>query len=436
MFLRVFFISAAFLVFALFVKEGVEQYRKMNQVSIVLLTVESLRQDMVRKDTTPNLLKVSKEGYSSVHHRAVSGWTGTNMISLLSGLSPFQAGVHTRGQSVQQGLRLPLKILSERGYRVAGLQDFMTMDLYRNLGLDISDLGIEPLFWLTQRGRDGEPFFLWEHYVHTHFPYKSGSGYEVDIDSMLVDKKALARVKKVISETTIPTGSVELQPGDIPAIHALQEANIREFDDWFAKFWDFFNKSGLSSRCILVITADHGDEHGERGSVGHASTNGGGHLREEIVRVPFFIWLPDTLKKQHYPQRFLRSSHLDVGVTLLSLLDIPVPKNLLGRDLFNSPPVREWYGMTSGGGFSKKDAYTIQYYEYSLIADEWKLLWRIESNGNERIQLFNLLEDPEEQNDLADSHPLILSTLQNKLEPRITYAHHRPIDLPVDEATP
>lgn len=433
MLLRVFFISAALLVFTLFVKEGVEQYRKVNQVSIVLLTVESLRQDMVRKDTTPHLLKASKEGYRSVHHRAVSGWTGANMISLLSGLSPFQAGVHTRGQSVQHDLKLPLKILSERGYRVAGLQGFMTMDLYQNLGLDISDVGSEPLFWLTQRGRDGEPFFLWEHYVHTHLPYKPGSGYEVDIDSMVADKKALARVKKIISETNIPAGSVEFQPGDIQAIHALQEANIREFDDWFARFWDFFNKSGLSSRCILVITADHGDEHGERGSVGHASTNGGGHLHEEIVRVPFFIWLPDKLKKPNYPQKILLSSHLDVGVTLLSLLDIPVPKNLLGQDLFNSPPVREWYGMTSSGGFSEKDPYTFQYYEYSLVADEWKILWRIESNGNERIQLYNLSEDPGEQNDLANSHPLMLSKLQNKLEQRITHAHHRPIELPVDD---
>ncbi|BHH85874.1 sulfatase family protein [Desulforhopalus sp. 52FAK] len=425
---RIFFISAALVLFSLLVQEGMEQYRKVNQISVILLTVESLRQDMVGSDTTPNLLQALEDGYRSLNHRAVSGWTGTNMISLLSGLSPFETGVHTRGQSVDENLELPLKILNQRGYRVAGLQGFMTMDLYGNLGLDTSDVGSDPIFWLTERGLDGEPFFLWEHYIHTHLPYRPGREYHVDMSSIMDNNEALERVNTAIHRTNIPVGSVTFQPEDLEAIHALHEANVREFDDWFADFWEFFRKSGLSTRTVLIVTADHGDEHGERGNVGHASTNGGGHLHEEIVRVPLFFWLPEKLRKQRYTATFQQSNHMDVMVTLFSLLDISLPEMLQGRDFFNSSVKPSWYGMTSGGGFREKDPDNIQYYEYGMLDDGWKLLWRIESNGKEERRLYNLKDDPREQYNLALQHPETMSRLQNALKQKIATAHQRRVD--------
>lgn len=427
MFCRTLFISAALVLFSLLLREGMEQYRQDNQVSVILLTVESLRQDLVRPRTTPHLLEAARSGYTSPHHRAVSGWTGTNMISLLTGLSPFRSGVHTRGQSVNKDLLLPLEILSERGYLVAGLQGFMTMDIYQNLGLTTDDVGSEPLFWLAKRGITGESFFLWEHYLHTHLPYTPGHGYEVDLSSMMESEKALERVRTVARKTNIPAGSVDFQKEDIQAIRALHEANVREFDDWFQEFWDFFNRSGLRSKTILIVTADHGDEHGERGNVGHASTNGGGQLHEEIVRVPLFIWLPEKLKRQEFPTEISRSCHQDVIVTLLRLLDITVPEFLQGRDLFDSEPPSSHYAMTSGGGFNERDPHNIGYFEYSLLEDDWKLLWRVEADGGEELSLFNLSEDPREEKILNRRYPDVFSRMKARLKEKIQQAEPRSI---------
>lgn len=424
---RFLFISLAFILFFTLVVKGVLLYQKENRISVILLTVESLRHDLVKESITPNLLQAAKSAHRSLVHRAVSGWTGSNMITLLTGLTPFQAGVHTRGQSVDGKLLLPLEVLADKGYQVAGLQGFMTMDLYRNLGLGIDDVGTDPFFWLTQRAQDKKYFFLWEHYLHTHLPYRPGKGYEVALDALVADKEAKQRVEAVRTTTHIKAGSIAYQTGDVLAIHALHTANAREFDDWFARFWELYTKSGLRNRCVLVVTADHGDEHGERGNVGHASTNLGGHLHEEIVRVPFFIWVPETLTKQEWPKVVDHSSHTDVMVTLLELLGVNVPKYLEGRNFLEKQVPASWFGMTSGGGFSEEDPANIKYFEYGVIEGRWKLLWRKHKDGREARRLYHLGKDPGENDDGYALYRDQVAELEKTLAAKIHTARNRPV---------
>ena len=97
-------------------------------------------------------------------------------------------------------------------------------------------------------------------------------------------------MRAVMNQPTIRTGTVAFEPTDAAAVAALHAATYREFDAWFGNFWSFFQSSGLAANTILVVTADHGDEHLERGHVGHASTTHDGHLYEELVHIPLFIW--------------------------------------------------------------------------------------------------------------------------------------------------
>lgn len=424
---RYLFISLALLLFCTLAIQGILQYQRENRISVILLTVESLRHDLVNETITPNLLQAAKSSHRSIEHRAVSGWTGTNMISLLSGLTPFQAGVHTRGQSVDRKLVLPLEMLADKGYLVEGLQGFMTMDLYRNLGLGIDNVGTDPYFWLIQRARDHTPFFLWEHYLHTHLPYRPGNGYGVDLEGMVADSTALQRIDTVRTTTHIKSGSIDFQPQDVEAIRALHAANVREFDDWFARFWELYTKSGLRKRCLLIVTADHGDEHGERGSVGHASTNLGGHLYEEIVRVPLFMWIPKALTEKEWPNEISGSNHTDVMVTILSLLGIAPPAYLEGQNVLDNPSTGTWFGMTSGGGFSEEDPAAISYFEYGAIQGDVKLLWRTNQDGRNALRLYDLRDDPLETNDL---YPLLqeqIAGLEAALGAKIQSAVQRPV---------
>ena len=401
--------------------------------NVIVLTVESLRHDMVALETTPQLLKAAKEGYSFSEHRAVSAWTGANIISILTGFSPFIAGVHSRDYSLPADHDAPLALLNERGYRVEGLQGFMAMDIYRNMGLDIVLQLDEPLYWLAERQKEGVPFFLWYHYLHTHLPYSTVREYPTPATLKLASGTLPAdqqkRLELVRDRSAIRYDATRFTPQDVELIHQLQHSTIQEFDHWFGRFWEFFTKSGLWENTILVLTADHGDEHGERTMVGHGSTTQLAHLHEEIVRVPLFIWLPKNLKDRvtdettHY-----RTTHIDLIPTIFHLLGIDIPHE--GRDLFAERRHSPWLAMTSSGGFAEEDPTHIRYFEYGLLADSFKLLLREENSGKVTTRLYDLALDPSEANDISASSPDKVRSLLQQLAPAIA---HRTILKPLQD---
>lgn len=419
---RYLFISIA-LVLLIFIG-GVERERQQKKAAtrVILLSVESLRQDMVNSDSCPKLLEAAKSGYTFTNHRSISGWTGTNFVSLLSGLSPFQSGVHTRGQSITPGLHLPLKQLKKRGYTVAGLQPFMAMELYKNLGLELQSAEPEPLLWLGGRKKENQPFFLWYHYVHTHLPYTQKYGWQEDLKkSGIRDLAQLKRLEMAATQTAIHFNETRFHHEDVPLIHRLQRPNIKEFDQWFGKFWQFFQKGGLYRDTILIVTADHGDSHGERGLVGHASTTLQGNLHDEIVHVPLFIWLPEHLKKQKPSQISSQpSSHLDIMPTLCDLLGLRPDLPMKGHSLFTpGQEGSDWAAMTSSGGFAEPEPQRMRYFEYSYLQDNWKSRIRLYRNGKIMVRLYNLARDPAEENDIKTEHPEILEQHVDQLVPRI-----------------
>ncbi len=428
-------ISLCCLIFALFALNGWEELRDRRSPRVVLLTVESLRDDQVGEDSTPHLLRAAREGHRFAGHRAVSGWTGTNIVSLLTGLSPFASGVHTRGQSVDPGIILPLAQLAKAGYLVEGLQPFMAMDIYENLGLEVNGRGQETTLWLAERRRDGQPFFLWYHYVNTHLPY----GPEPLPPEW--PEEAKRRLEKVRSQAALLHDEAVFNADDVPRVHNLQKNRIREFDRWFADFWAFWQGAGCRRDTILIVTADHGDEHGERGMVGHASTTLAGHLHEEIVRVPLFVWLPETFADlDSTPGTARMSSHLDIMPTILARLGITPRLSFEGRDLFaikdRSTGVEPWFGMTSSGGFAEPEPERMRYFEYACLQDGWKSRLRVEADGAENLFLYDLSVDPGEKKDLAAARPELAAVhrqLLKTLHDRRVLAPIRPRIEAVDE---
>ena len=206
----------------------------------------------------------------------------------------------------------------------------------------------------------------------------------------------------------------------------MQQENIREFDDWFGNFWTFLQKGGFLRNTIIIVTADHGDEHGERGQVGHASTNLAGHLHREIVDIPCFIWLPpgDAAKPQINPA--ILASHIDIMPTLLGLIGISPDKGVEGKNLFaeSAPNRNSWFAMTSSGGFAEPDPEKIRYFEYAHLENAWKSILRIYRQGRSFLRLYNIADDPAELHDVAGKYPDIAKQHRLKLESRIARSTH------------
>lgn len=428
MFVRYLSISLAVIYFAYLALDATENLERENKTRVIIITVESLRADMVTAANCPKLLSAAQNGYQFTNYRAASGWTGSNIVSLLSGLTPFESGVHTRGQSIDPTLHLPLKQLKLDGYKVAGLQPFMAMDIYRNLGLSVAKASPNPLLWIGKQKKSGQPFVLWYHYVHTHLPYtQNGKGPD---NLSALNMLTQSRMQKVTKQSAIHFNEAKFELEDVQLVHDLHKNNIREFDKWFDSLWSFYNSGGFARDTILVVTADHGDEHGERQMVGHASTTLQGHLHEEIVRLPMFIWLPDRVNAvATFDQTSDKpASHIDVMPTILHLLGRKSTLPLTGKNLFSATDHDNWSGMTSSGGFAEPDPAAIRYFEYSHITDNWKSRWRIHRDRDpDEFHLYNLSVDPGELEDVASMHPSIVIKHKEILSPLIAQQVFRPV---------
>jgi len=379
--------------------------------NVILLTVESLRAEMMSNANAPQLLAASQQGLNFSQHRAISAWTAPNIIALLTGLDGFGQGVYSSADMLPRGLPRPLDVLARDGWRVSGLQPFMLINQFQSLGLLIEP-GESLLPWLAARRLEQRPFFVWHHYLETHLPYSPAPAFMPDWQSLLPagDAEAQARMQMVMTQSSIPAGSVAWQPSDRPAIAALHAGTLRQFDAWFGAFWRFFNDSGLRDTTILVVTADHGDEHLERGQVGHASTTRAGHLHEELLRIPLFVWLPPALKVA--PQQLqLPTDHSQVMPSLL---------NWLGRQS-SAPPLlsaseRPWSGLTSHAGFGEPDPYRVHTFHAARIEGDWKLHHEYRDGRLTEARLYNLSDDPGEMINRIAQEPDIATRLGAKLQ--------------------
>lgn len=90
----------------------------------------------------------------------------------------------------------------------------------------------------------------------------------------------------------------------------------------------------------------------ERGNVGHASTTRAGHLHEELVQVPLFVWAPDGMLP--VPAGSVvgdMTDHLMIVPTLAGMLGIGKDFDMDSSGLFANPRRSIWSKLTSRAGF-------------------------------------------------------------------------------------
>lgn len=408
---RWFFISAFATLAVVAGVGGLVLQERARTPNVLLVTVEGMRVDAISAETTPRLWARRAQGYHFTGHRTVSAWTASNIVSILTGLPPFEHGVHTRGNSVPPDVQTPLDDLAAAGWRVGGLQPFMQVNLYQGLGLTV-DPGRDLFRWMARHAAAREPFFLWHHYLDTHLPYAPSEPFRPDSSLRPTGEDAARRIDAVMTRGGIPAGTFHFEPADSAYVRRLYEGGFREFDVWFAELWEFLERSGLEANTIVMLTADHGEEVLERGNVGHASTTGDGHLHEEIVRVPLMIWLPERLEPPDLPRIIDQpTSHVDIMPTIAALLGVEPARGFRGQNVLEPLPDRTWMAATSKAGFAEEDPGNVAVFRFAAARGRWKLHLELRSGTPVAWRLFDLEKDPGERVDLASAHPEIVEEL-------------------------
>jgi arylsulfatase A-like enzyme len=195
--------------------------------------------------------------------------------------------------------------------------------------------------------------------------------------------------------------------------HAAYAAMLEQMDSAIGRVLAALEKNGLTERTIVIFTSDNGGLATAEGSpTSNLPLRGGkGWLYEGGVRVPLIVRLPGLTKAGATCDNAIVST--DYYPTLLQLLGLPaMPKQHL--DGVSFAPLLKGEHAERGPIFWHYPHYGNQGgAPGSAIRDgDWKLIEWFET---EKIELFNLRDDPSEAHDVAAANPETVKKLQAKL---------------------
>src|ERR1700690_1153355 len=366
--------------------------------NLILVTVDTLRAADVGflgydKPTTPNLDALAAQGVIFDRAYSMASYTGKALAPMLIGKYPSEtvrdgghfnkyapsntflaerlkgAGFFTMGAAshwyfreawgLTQGFDLfDLSAIPEQGQGAAS--DSTTTSAQ----LTDAALGL-----LERRAGSGR-FFLWVHYFDPHEQYVPHPG------------------APDFSDPGKPSGW---------RMHAAYDGEVWFTDKHIGRLLDYARGQAWWKNTVVVLTSDHGESMTEHG----IAFQHGLEIWEPLVRVPLVIYVPDAdLVPHHVP---LKRSVIDLVPTLLDLMRVQpaAPGELSGQTLMSDIAAKP------GEALDERDVYLdmpdgpYTHMRRGIIHGTTPGMKLIHFGGRQ-YQLYDLAEDPGEQEDLSN----------------------------------
>jgi arylsulfatase A-like enzyme len=184
-------------------------------------------------------------------------------------------------------------------------------------------------------------------------------------------------------------------------------------DSEFGRLYRFLENAGVLDNTILIFTSDHGEMF-ERGITKHYNES----LHQPIIQVPLLIFEPGQNSRQDI---YTPTSAVDVLPTLLHLNGKAIPEWCDGLIL---PPYRSIPQDDSRSVFAVEAKKNKRYKPIStgtimIVKNQYKLTYyfgykELKGRGP-LVELYDILNDPEEMTELSESHPSLSDDLYNEL---------------------
>ncbi|MEF8831855.1 MAG: sulfatase [Halobacteriales archaeon] len=131
-------------------------------------------------------------------------------------------------------------------------------------------------------------FFAFVNLMDAHLPYYPPEEYREQF-APGVDPDAVCQNSKEYN-----SGARNIDDEEWEAIRGLYDAEIRHVDDNLRELFDWMQAEGHWEDTTVVVTADHGELHGEHGLYGHEF-----NLYDPVVNVPLLLKHPDVEPARH-----------------------------------------------------------------------------------------------------------------------------------------
>jgi arylsulfatase A-like enzyme len=404
--------------------------------NVVLVSLDTVRADHTfvggyDRDTTPSLRRFAQDGVVYTHLFGTSDTTLSTHASMFTGLYPRQHGAvlspfgEPIGRPLAPSFDTLAKELAAHGYATMGLsanpgflapiwgltRGFQAYDTHSLIHLDSPDTGYlrylartflnpfiatQDMDLITRRSEEinrdafalldavqkkGTSFFLFLNFMDAHPPYvppppfdrrfpgKDPSlvaSYFLDLEPLIDHKLRSLTVKEHQSLVSEYDGGIAYE------------------DQQVGRLLDKLKSLGLYENTLILVTADHGDQHGEHQLLYHANS-----VYQSLIHVPLVIKYPG---RQQAAVVDTPVSQIDFLPTILATVGIPVPPGLPGLDLrtVNTAPPR----VLVSASYTPRGV--VHQRAIAVIANGMKY---IDSTLGPR-ELFDLTRDPDEQTNL------------------------------------
>ncbi len=170
-----------------------------------------------------------------------------------------------------------------------------------------------------------------------------------------------------------------------------------QLDAYVKEIFETLRNKGYLDNAIVVIFGDHGDAIGEHDTYGHYQT-----LYQPEIHVPIIFWSSSNIDLELEKNQI--ATLADIPATILHHLNLPVPESFRGQAL-QIRPIRKKSFLNSPRG-ARGLLYDSPNGVFKLIVDA----------ANDKHQLFDLNQDPGEQNNLLKDKPHLYETMKAYLD--------------------
>ncbi|MFH1402668.1 MAG: sulfatase-like hydrolase/transferase [Candidatus Altiarchaeota archaeon] len=335
--------------------------------NLLLITIDALRPDHMGtygygRDTTPNIDALAAESTIFTNAYTHVPWTQPSVASILTGMHPLDLAIPDWGYRLSEKHTTLTEMLDYRGYHTEAFLGHMAFQPKYGFsqGFDHYDYSVlkqgHPDHITTSANLTDkvlaripvmrQPFFIWIHYFDPHYIYKPHEGFNYG-DTFL----------------------------------DLYDGEIAYTDQHVGRLINGLREAGVYDTTIIVLTADHGEQLGEHNVTGHSTV-----LYQESARIPLMIKAPGV--GHRIVDTVIAES--DITPTLLYLMNMPQPEGMHGR-VIGPAGDRTVFLMTR----QQADMDGVIHEGYKLVTDH-------DTNSTE---LYDILEDPSEQHNLAGKMP-------------------------------
>ena len=371
------------------------------------------------RDTSPSIDAFTSDAIRFDRAYATAPWTKPTVASMFTGLYPSRHGVRIMDAALPDQLVTLAEILGERGYATAGVISHVLLDRRHGFAQGfaeyveivdtkdpheavstgrVTDAALEILSSFDTR----QPFFLFVHYFDPHYNYKRHSeyGFAAPNAGRLEGAETIYDLYDLMPDMT---------QEEIEFIEAIYDEEIRFMDDGVGRLLGSLEETVGFDDTLILIAADHGEEFMMHGNIGHTIT-----LYEEVMRVPLILRPPGYRAGGTVVEQPV--SLVSVVPTVLDLIgvefeDLVTQGPSLARVLDSeNPPGR------SSVIFCETDE---QRHKRAVIVGRDKLI-RDEESG--KIELYDIVADPDELEDLSGERPERVTQLLAVLEQSIVWA--------------